>query len=65
VVVSERFFELLKAGREEAPQGEFDDVPIFQALAQRGELLAAPFEGAIFDVGRPEGYEAAVAGFPS
>lgn len=64
-VVSERFFELLEAGRESAPQGEFDDVPLFQALAQEGELLAAPFEGVIFDVGRPEGYEAAVAGYPS
>lgn len=60
MVVSGRFFELM----DEAPPGdarrELDDVPIYQALAASGELLASPVEGEVFDLGRPQGYEAAV-----
>jgi UTP--glucose-1-phosphate uridylyltransferase len=65
MVVAPRFFELFQAGGAKLAEGEADDVPIYQALAASEELLASPVEGEVFDIGRPEGYEAAVAALRS
>ena len=60
-VLAPRFFELFEEGLDRrAAGGELDDVPIYQALAAAGQLLAAPVEGDLFDTGHTEGYEAAL-----
>jgi UTP-glucose-1-phosphate uridylyltransferase len=68
-VIAAKFFELFNEyGERSATGDELDDVPIFQALAAAGELIAAPVEGECFDLGIPEGYEAALsfeADFPA
>ncbi len=43
---------------ETTSSGELDDMPVYQALAERKELLAAPIAGEVFDLGHPVGYEA-------
>lgn len=55
------FFDLFEEREKEATGEEVDDVPIYQALAAAGELIAAPVEGECFDLGIPEGYEAALS----
>jgi UTP--glucose-1-phosphate uridylyltransferase len=56
-------FEELRRG---TPFGaELDDVPVLQRLARRGELAGVICRATFFDVGVPEGYRDAVAGFPA
>jgi len=48
------------------PDGmELDDVPVLQRLARRGALAGVLSTATFFDVGVPEGYRDAVAGFPA
>ncbi|MGH7581022.1 MAG: sugar phosphate nucleotidyltransferase [Gemmatimonadales bacterium] len=52
--------------RRATPFGaELDDVPVMQGLARRGALAGVVSAAKFFDVGVPEGYRDAVAGFPS
>ena len=60
-VLAPRFFELLDEQGRPTADGEVDDVPLYQALAAAGEFLVAPIEGECFDLGLPEGYEAALS----
>jgi UTP-glucose-1-phosphate uridylyltransferase len=60
MVISARFFDLMEEAVGESAHWEMDDVPVYQAMAACGELLAATYEGRMFDLGMPQGYEAAV-----
>jgi UTP--glucose-1-phosphate uridylyltransferase len=55
-------FDLFEAVRGRlSPGAELDDVPVLQALAERGGLVGVPLAGSFYDVGVPEGYSAALA----
>lgn len=56
--------EFEQVGRETPAGAELDDVPVMQRLARRGLLAGVVSEARFFDVGVPEGYREAVAGFP-
>jgi UTP--glucose-1-phosphate uridylyltransferase len=60
--ILEEFEELRRGTRFDA---ELDDVPVLQRLARRGALAGVVSEARFFDVGVPEGYRDAVAGFPA
>ncbi|MFQ5893944.1 MAG: hypothetical protein ACE5H5_06490, partial [Nitrospinota bacterium] len=58
-VIAPRFFELLEEEGRPVAGHEVDDVPLYQALAADGAFLVALVEGEYFDLGFPDGYEAA------
>jgi NDP-sugar pyrophosphorylase family protein len=60
--ILEEFEELRRGTRFDA---ELDDVPVLQRLARRGALAGVVSDARFFDVGVPEGYRDAVAGFPA
>lgn len=49
------YIERLKKGIH----GEFDDVPLFQYMVRKGEILGVLLDGEAFDLGNPNGYRAA------
>jgi UTP--glucose-1-phosphate uridylyltransferase len=53
-----QFFDLVDEWRPRL-EGEVDDVPLLQALARQGRLLAVELTGTGFDAGNPEGFQAA------
>ena len=54
------FYDALEATGP-PPDGEWDDVPAFQYLIDRGALVGHGLEGRHFDVGHEAGYLAAMA----
>lgn len=61
-ILAAKFFEILEERDEGSAAGdEVDDVPIYQAMGAGGALMAAPVKGECFDLGFPEGYEAALS----
>jgi UTP--glucose-1-phosphate uridylyltransferase len=54
-----QFFDFVEEWRPRL-EGEVDDVPLLQALARQGRLLAVELTGTGFDAGNPEGFQAAV-----
>jgi UTP--glucose-1-phosphate uridylyltransferase len=57
--------EFDEVGRALPPGAELDDVPVLQRLARRGALAGTINRARFYDVGVPEGYREAVAGFPA
>lgn len=58
-VLGPGFYDVLEATGP-LPEGEWDDVPAFQALANGDGLVGHRLEGCHFDVGQKEGYLAAM-----
>jgi UTP-glucose-1-phosphate uridylyltransferase len=59
-VFQPRFFDLIEEWRPRLT-GEWDEVPVLQALAREGRLLGVELVGRGFDAGNPEGFRAATA----
>ena len=58
-VLGPSFYDALEATGP-LPEGEWDDVPAFQYLADEAELIGHKLEGHHFDLGHQSGYLAAM-----
>ena len=59
-VLGPGFYDALEATGP-LPEGEWDDVPAFQHLADRAELIGHKLEGHHFELGHQNGYLAAMS----
>ncbi len=59
------FLEFDAVARDLPPGSELDDRPVLERLARRGALAAVLSRATLYEVGLPEGYRDAVAGFPA
>lgn len=59
------FDDVAEVARHLAQWAPFDNVPLLQRLAARGDLAAAIHDGAFYDAAEPAGFREAVAAFPA
>ncbi|MFZ5624749.1 MAG: sugar phosphate nucleotidyltransferase [Gemmatimonadota bacterium] len=65
VLPADVFKDVDDIARHLAPWAPFDNVPLLQRLAWRGDLVGTITSGRFFDVAEPEGFRQAVVAFPS